>query len=241
MNQYEALSTQRTKSLSKRGLIFLVLIILVTISCVCTDELPIPDIFGGEDEASEPVSGPAGVLFQDDFSDTASGWEVGDYDTGSVGYKGGAYFVISSDQNSAMWGMAGENFSDVVIEVDATQVQAPGNDNNDYGVMCRVQANGDGYSFNISGDGFYSIQKAVDDEYIDLVEWEESNAIHTGNATNQIRAVCDGPNLVLFINGTKLAETTDTSYTNGDIAFAATTYEVDLTEVHFDNVVVRKP
>jgi hypothetical protein len=240
MNQHEISSTQRTKSLSKRGLIFFVLIILVTISCVCTDELPIPDIFGGQDEeGTDP--GPAGVLLQDDFSNTNSGWEVGDYDGGSVGYKGGAYFVTSTSESSAMWGMAGKNYDNVVIEVDATQVRAPSNNNNDYGVMCRVQNQGDGYSMNISGDGFYSIQIAENDNYRDLVEWTESNAIRTGNATNHIRVVCDGSKLMLFVNGTKLAETTDTTYTSGDIAFSATTYEMDLTEVHFDNVVVRKP
>ncbi|MCJ7625185.1 MAG: DUF1080 domain-containing protein [Anaerolineaceae bacterium] len=237
MNQHE---TQRTKSFSKRGLIFFVLIILITISCVCTDELPIPDIFGGKDEEGTGPA-PAGVLFQDDFSDANSGWEVGDYDEGSVGYKSDAYFVISSGESSAMWGVAGKDYDNIVIEVDVTQVRAPSNNNNDYGVMCRVQFTGDGYSFNISGDGYYSIQIAENDNYRDLVEWSESSAIHTGNATNHIRVVCDGSKLVLFVNGTKLAETTDTTFTKGDIAFAATTYELELTEINFDNLIVRKP
>jgi hypothetical protein len=53
--------------------------------------------------------------------------------------------------------------------------------------------------------------------------------------------VCDGNKLTLFANGTLLAEVTDNTYTEGDIALSATTYEFDLTEVHFDNIVVRKP
>lgn len=241
-----SMDTAQTKHKLPRWTIFVMLLALVSVSCVCgTENLPdfITNLIDkeGEQEPSQSETTNEGVLFSDDFSDPASGWEVADYDTGSVGYTQGKYFVTSTEPGSAMWGVAGKNYADVMIEVDATQVSAPSNSNNDYGIMCRLDFAGNGYTFNISGDGFYSIQKMVDNEFVDLVEWAESNKIRTGNATNHIVAICHGQTLALFVNGTKLAEVNDSTYTTGDIGLAATTYETQSTEIQFDNIIVRKP
>ena len=189
-----------------------------------------------------PTPVPSGdVLFQDDFSDRSSGWEVGDYETGNVGYRSGSYFVTSASKNSAMWGVANRTFDNVDIEVDATQVYAGPTDNNAYGVICREQGNGDGYYLRISGDGFFSIFLAANGEMTKLVEWSKSPAIQQGNATNHLRVICNGPRLTLYVNGTQVAEAEDGTFTQGDIALTATTYEDKDTEIHFDNLVVRRP
>ena len=140
-----------------------------------------------------------------------------------------------------MWGAPRQDFVIPVIEVDTTQVTAPANNNNDYGVMCRLQANGDGYSFSISGDGFFTIQKAKDDAFTNLVEWQASSLINQGNASNHLMAVCEGDTLSFYVNGSFLAEVHDTEFTSGDIALTATSYEPENTEIHFDNLVVKFP
>jgi hypothetical protein len=126
--------------------------------------------------------------------------------------------------------------------VEATQVQAPANNNNAYGVMCRVREGGVGYYLRISGDGFYSIQ--VMDQpgsARDLVEWQPSDAIQQGNATNQIRAVCDEDYFALFANGVLLAEAWDDRIMTGDIALMTIPYEPEPSVVLFDNILVTSP
>jgi hypothetical protein len=140
-----------------------------------------------------------------------------------------------------MWGVANRSFDNLIIEVDATQVSAGPDSNNDYGVVCREQGDGNGYYLLASGDGYYTILKAEDGEYTTLVDWTESSAIRKGNATNHIRVICDGSTLALFINGQRMATAEDSMYTTGDISLTATTYEAEPTEIHFDNLVVRKP
>ena len=196
---------------------------------------------GGEEETPPPP--PINIIFQDDFSNESSGWEVGDYDTGSVGYQNGVYFVTSTEENMAMWGVANRSFDNVSIEVDAIQVSAGATNDNGYGIVCREQGDGNGYYFRVSGDGYYSIVKAEGDDFTSLLDddWQESDVIHQGKATNHIRAVCDGSTLTLFVNGQKLATANDATFTSGDIALTATTYEADATEVHFDNLVVHEP
>ena len=111
----------------------------------------------------------------------------------------------------------------------------------DYGVMCRAQDNGDGYYLLISGDGNYSILLGNGDSYDPLVDWQESSAIHTGNAANHLRAVCNGSSFDLYVNGQHLASTQDDTFSSGDLALTATSYESDGTEIHFDNLTVRQP
>jgi len=213
------------------------------INVVDQTQAELEEIAASESEPVEPPDGTStDILLQDDFSNPDSGWEVGEYNNGSVGYDSGHYFVIANNRGSTLWGLAYRTFSDVIIEVDTTQVSAPANDNNGYGVFCRVQADDDGYVFFISGDGYYSIQKTVDGHYEILVDWTSSDVIERGNAGNHLQVICDGPDLTLFVNGERLATATDSTYTTGDIAFAAVTYEEDsFTEIHFDNFVVREP
>jgi hypothetical protein len=142
---------------------------------------------------------------------------VGEYGEGAVGYRDGYYFVSAAAESSWMWGVANRSFGDVEVEVDATQFSAPANNNNAYGVRCRLQANNDAYHLLISGDGFYSIQKSTGGSYEQLVNWTSSDAINQGNDTNSLRVVCDGSRLALYCNGELLGETTDSAFTQGDM------------------------
>ena len=222
-----------------------VLILLTVMALACTCNLPfLPGAGTGQPrEETKPTSPPQpGELFRDDFSNPNSGWETGDYEAGSVGYKDGAYFVTSLEDGSTMWGVAHQSFDNLVIELDATQISAPANDNNDYGVVCRNQPDSmAGYYLLISGDGGYAILKSEGETFEALVDWTPTDVVRQGNATNHIRAMCDGPTLTLFVNGQRLATAEDTTFSRGDIALTATTYESEPTEVHFDNLVVRRP
>jgi len=215
--------------------VFGVLILLAVAALACTCNLP----FGPGQQTPQPAE--SDVIFQDDFGNSSSGWEVGDYEGGSVGYQSGAYAVVSGNTNSTMWGVANRSFDNVAIEVDATQVSAGPESNNDYGVVCREQGDGNGYYLLVSGDGFYAILKSAQDEFQPLVDWTESSAVNQGNATNRIKAVCNGSTLELFVNGQRMTSVEDSTYAKGDIALTATTYEDVATEVHFDNLTVRTP
>lgn len=192
-----------------------------------------------------PQLGPSSenVLFQDDFSDPDSGWEVSEYEFGSVAYKNGKYAVVSFGDGATMWGVANQRFDNVAIDVDATQISAPANNNNAYGVVCRDQGETErtGYYFFISGDGMYAIARAMQGEFDWLVDWQDSSVIRQGNATNHIRAICNGDQLTLIVNGKQLATASDTTYSEGDIALAVASLEPASSEVHFDNLKVTRP
>lgn len=180
-----------------------------------------------------------GNVFTDDFTDPNSGWEVGSYDTGSIGYGDGYYFVSSTVKNKSMWGAyLNEVYSDTMVLVNSTQYDSPANNNNDYGIMCRVQDNGDGYSLLISGDGFYSIQVSNSGSFTSLVEWTKSDLINQGAASNFFEADCIGSTLSLYVNGSLLTTIEDSSFSSGKIGLTATTYEDAAVEIHFSNLTI---
>lgn len=197
----------------------------------------------GLGESSEPGAVTGGeTLFSDSFADESSGWEIGNYPSGRVGYWNGVYFVSSLGDGQTMWGLANRGFDDIVINVQSEQITGPSNHNNDYGVMCRVGSDGQGYFFLISGDGFFAILRAdSSDQFHTLIDWTSSNARNQGNSANEILASCDGETLTLKVNGELLASVKDSRYVSGDIALTATSYEAESTEVHFDDIEVSRP
>jgi hypothetical protein len=205
---------------------------------------------GGQPPPPPPTQGSSGqtgsLPYLEDFSSSSSGWEVGEYDNGSVGYTNGEYFVTATSQGIFMWGQAMRNFSDIDITVTASQLQGPSNDNTGYGVMCRVRYDPQndllyGYSLRISGDGYYAIHKFTGSEIVDIVPWTTSPAIVLGNSSNSMRVTCDGSYLALYANGVVLAEANDSEFSSGDIAFSGTNYEEGFSEFRFDDLAVRSP
>ncbi|MBM3153563.1 MAG: hypothetical protein FJZ96_15375 [Chloroflexi bacterium] len=219
-----------------RKTIVLALGVLALSVLACTFSLP------GTTETEAPPP-PSNVLLQDDFSSSSTGWEVGDYDIGRVGYENGYYFVNAIEQGSIMWGLSGSAYGDTIITVDATQVSAPGNNNNSYGVGCRFTSSDqpDGYLFRISGDGYFAIQIVRGGETTAIVDWTTSSAINQGNKTNRLKVICDGSDFRFEVNGTLMDQVSDSSFTYGNVILAASTFESEQTEIHFDNIVISKP
>lgn len=182
----------------------------------------------------------SGVLFEDDFSKTSSGWDrvaETDYVTD---YQDDEYHIKVNVDASDAWANPGKTFSDVIVEVDARL--AGGTDNNDFGVICRYQRD-NFYFMLISSDGYYVIGKVLDGEFIYLSDesFVFSDAINLGAASNRVRGDCVGSTLTLYVNGTMLAEITDTSFSTGDVGLMAGTFDVAGTDIAFDNFVARTP
>jgi hypothetical protein len=184
---------------------------------------------------------PERLLFQDDFSNPNSGWDSLHNEDGVTDYQNGQYRIFVNTTNTDVWANPGLNFTNTIIEVDATKVG--GDDNNDLGVICRYKDDENFYFFVISSDGYYGIGKLKDGQQV-LIGMESmppTDVVKQGAATNHIQAVCDGSTLRLVVNGELLAETTDPDLTSGDAGLLAGSFEDPGTDILFDNFVVREP
>jgi hypothetical protein len=190
---------------------------------------------------SETETLPEGVLFKDDFSDPSSGWDRVDVAEGVTDYGDGVYRIFVNTHNTDQWANPGLDFVDTIIEVEATKVGGP--DDNDFGVICRYEDFENFYFFIISSDGYYAVAKVMDgvQELMGESEMMPNDAIKKGNVTNQIQVACDGSRLTLTVNDTQLISVSDSTFPSGDVGLLAGTFDEPGTEIHFDNFVVREP
>ena len=185
--------------------------------------------------------GAGGQLpWSDDFSDPASGWQVESDASAKVEYYDGAMRILVQSPNRLAWASAGREFSDFHLTVEATQVAGP--DDNEYGVLARMQDAKHFYRFSISGDGYYQVSKYDGEAWEPLNgDWASSEAIQQGAATNRLEVVCRGAALTFLVNGVELIQVEDADYRQGDVGLYAGSFFETGVEVHFDDLRVEKP
>ncbi len=187
----------------------------------------------------------AGALLLDKFDGTQEcGWAL--YNRGGtvVGIEEEALRLSTSQPGQIWWTNPGRQFDDVIITVDARQVDGP--NDNAFGVICRYQNEENFYLFLISGDGYYMIGKYQSGsnqiQYLTGAgEFVASDVINQGVAINQIRASCVGNQLTLSVNGIQLDSVTDPTFVTGDVGIGASTFEPGTAVIEFDDFRVLAP
>jgi len=196
---------------------------------------------------TQPAAAPApgDLIFEDDFSDRATGWPAHNEPEGRMDYDAGGYRMAVNEPQSNFWSTAQKDLADVRIEVDEGKLGGP--DENRVGVICRSTGSRF-YFFIITHDGYYGIGIFNGDqaeggsmELIGQTGMLASPRINRGTNVNHLRADCSGSTLTLYVNGEKLAEAQDTRLTHGDIGLLAGTFAEPDVDVIFDNFVVLQP
>ncbi|HPA33845.1 MAG TPA: hypothetical protein PLV24_09745 [Anaerolineaceae bacterium] len=181
----------------------------------------------------------AKILFEDDFSDSGSGWDQWTDDTSTTDYLNGTYQIFVGEANWWNWTNPYLDFTDVIVEVDVENVTSP---IGDAGIICRYQDAENFYFLSITTDGYYGISKIKDGEEFQLTDDYPTTAIiNTGKSINHLRAECIGSNLTLFANGTELVSISDADFSSGDVGLIGGSYEDAGVDLRFDNFVVTKP
>ncbi|MCB8982405.1 MAG: hypothetical protein H6659_01110 [Ardenticatenaceae bacterium] len=195
---------------------------------------------GGVDECNA-----GGALFADDFSGEQNcGWALYNRGGAVTEIADDVLRISTSQPGQVRWTNPSRSFDDVIITTQARQVSGP--NNNAYGVICRYQNEENFYIFLIGGDGYYAIGKYTSDSptvtYLtENGEYQFSEAINQGLATNQIRTSCVGNELSLEVNGIPLVTVTDPTFVIGDVGLATSTLEPGTAVVEFDNFRVVAP
>ena len=68
-----------------------------------------------------------------------------------------------------------------------------------------------------------------------------NGAVHRGDAVNDILAICQGDQLMLFVNEVKLMQVSDTTFSYGDVGLIAGNRGQPGVDVRFDYFIVIKP
>ena len=183
---------------------------------------------------------PAALIYADDFSDVDSGWDVAFENDTEAEYANGEYRLAVYRPDYVVWGnpSMAPLFGDIRVEVDARHVEGP--IDNNFGVLVRYQDDTDDYIwFQISSDGYYSVDLREGGEWVTLVSWEESDAIRQGEgATNHLTVEAIGNQYSFYANDAYLVDLAADPFLVGNIGLAAGAFDEPGIVIHFDNVEV---
>ncbi|MCC6191059.1 MAG: protein kinase [Anaerolineales bacterium] len=182
------------------------------------------------------------VLYQDDFSDSGSGWDTGSSTRRAMNYRDGVYAfeVFEPGWRITSEGSAGD-LANIHAAVTVASVGAstdPG-----YGLLCNVQPNGAYYYLGFGPDGYYGIGY-YDGESSRLLtndnnDWIVSAGIEKYSDPYRLEADCAGDGtLRLIVDGVEIASVVDTTLASGNIGLFVSSFEEVPVEVHFDDLIV---
>ncbi len=180
-----------------------------------------------------------GLPWEEDFS--ASGaWKLESDAAARVTVEGGVLRISIAAPNQLAWASAGKDLRDFRLTVEASQVAGP--DDNEYGVLVRMQDPRNFYAFSVSGDGYFLVSRFVDGVRQPLgADWTPSDAVHPGVSTNILEVTAQGSRLTFVVNGQQLLQVEDDRFSHGDVGLHAGSFYEGGVEVQFDNLRVTAP
>ncbi len=188
-----------------------------------------------------PVTG-TDVLYQDDFTNSSSGWPEAKFDNYFIGYHEPQYYHIEIDSpnyHTTVFVPGKKTFGDVTI-----QVQALVNSK-------KTAATGDfawGVAFRRSGDNYYAfvvsprsqkwaLLKSSPNALATLAQGTDSS-LHAADVDDLLRVDAQGGTFWLHINGRLVAQVTDKDYATGEVGFYVQTYDSQQVHIHYDQLTI---
>lgn len=180
--------------------------------------------------ASPPLPSSYSTAF-----DSAEQWTQTASRQADIFIQNGQLHILIKQADVLAWSVAGLTVEDVSIDVEATLIEGP--QDNGFGIIARRLDDENLYSFQISSDGYFLIQKRLRGQWRNLSgDWQPSPAIRTGRQTNHLRVVCRGNLFTFSVNGAQLAQVSDESLRRGDVGVIAGALAEPGVHIVFDNV-----
>jgi hypothetical protein len=185
-----------------------------------------------EIKASDPA-------FSDDFRRENDTWRSENDEDASYSFAARTYRIEVLREGWLGWSFNEElnnlSLADFLVEVDVSHVAGPLD--GEAGLIFHFVDERNFYLFVISSDGYYSLQKEVDGEWITLLDWEMSDLLETGEgASNRLGVLVEDAQITLLINDETVAQLEDEASSTGSIGLAAGTFEQGGLTIAFDNL-----
>jgi hypothetical protein len=142
--------------------------------------------------------------------------------------------VEVKEPQTLVWARFDGSYSDTRFAVDAEV--PPGADVSAAGLVFHYQDADNFYLFSVSNDGYYALEVLEGNEWATLIDWTQSDAVDA--VRNRIEVATQGDGIALYVNDELLEETSDGTFTDGEIGLAVSSLEESTAEVHFDNMLI---
>ncbi len=151
-----------------------------------------------------------------DTMDNGNNWMTGADSFTSVKFESG-FMKLTAESDLDGWRLSWPVLTDAYLEAKFQTTDCSGSDH--YGIMFSSpyeSGTDQGYLFGITCDGRYGLRKWNNPNMTTLESWTDSDAIHIGdNAQNTLGVLTDEGTISLYINGEKVKELEEDTFTTG--------------------------
>jgi hypothetical protein len=201
-----------------------------------------------KEQVGPPPPDAGQSLFSDDFSKVTSGLfddqEAQEWGRGYYAPSDQYLFEMTPNAGPIYDYYAGETLpADFLLQATAGYEGAV---DNGYGLVFQVQPGEEldqFYTFRISGDGFYTVEKTEGDQLTALIDWTPSTLIDQAEkAKNVLTVEGRGDAYNLYINGRQVNSFTDADFSKGTFGFIVDNFdEKSPVTFTFDDLAVNAP
>jgi hypothetical protein len=202
---------------------------------------------GVEPTATSPSATDNNVLYQDDFTNPATGWAVAKFGNLFIGYhEPESYHIeIQSPHLTApvvsIPDPAAHNYPDATIELAVQTVSGKTATEGDYRY---------GLVFRQTGDNYYAFTISPTTKKWDVFKRSSSGTVPLKDGVEEsiqgldvddvLRVDAQGSHFLFYINDKLVGQVTDTDYPGGAVGFYAENIENSNTHVHFNTLTIRE-
>lgn len=189
-----------------------------------------------QSEVTTPAGGNGDdgqTIFEDDFSDEASGWYVGFGDDGGSYYENGELILEVNTTNYYIYSDITLGGDELGMAVDMRLINGVGD--GDFGFICGYQDGNNFSAMQVSEDDYSTIWKFIDGELVILQDWTYSDTLAAAEGTYSLVGYCGTDGLALALGEEVLANVEDSDFIPGGVGLIAGTYENSGLKIGFDN------
>jgi hypothetical protein len=197
-------------------------------------------------EESTPTPEPVAnenVLYQDDFTNPATGWTEEKFDNYFVGYHEPEYYhieITSPNYKTAIFAPEKQTFNDATIEVKVFTVSAKTAATGDFAYGTAFRRSGDQYyAFTISPRTKKWFVLKSSSNALEVLAEGSDESIHDLDTADTLRVDAQGSDFAFHINDQLVGQVSDSDYASGEVGFFVQTFDAPNVHIHFDNLIIQ--
>lgn len=181
-------------------------------------------------------TGNQGGVWRESFDEVGE-WRLSSDAAAEVSLSEGQLVIEISEPGQIAWASTSHVYTDFTITVDATQVSGP--NDNEYGVLVRMDEDASFYAFSVSGDGYARAAYYADNTWTVLgADWFATDAVQQGAALNHLVVEVQGPTCIFRVNDQEVLQVEHTGLQKGNVGLYAGAFSEAGVRVAFDNLEV---
>jgi uncharacterized ParB-like nuclease family protein len=239
-----------------RSFSLLMVVLVVTASTGCSSignqtepaatPSPVPESIDAATQVAEATPEPThdhDVLYNDDFTNPATGWPEETFDNYFIGYHEPEYYhvaITSPNYKTTVFVPERPTFSDATIDVNAFTFASKTAETGDfrYGVIFR-RSGDQYYAFTVSQrTKQWAVLKSSSTGLAILKEGTD-DGIHDLDVVDALRVDMQGSTFFFHINDQFIAQVEDREYASGEVGFFVQTLDAANLHIHYDSITVR--